>query len=77
VKFFVYQNWTHKRAIVHKNSCVYCNDGKGMFPNKPYSEKNGKWSSSFTKYSEAKKLALETRMKDIHDCRVCFKIQKA
>jgi hypothetical protein len=30
--FYVYENWTHDRARLHRGECGYCNDGSGLSP---------------------------------------------
>lgn len=62
--WYVYESWTHDRAIVHRGDCSYCNDGKGRQAKD--SSKNGHWIGPFDSFeaamSKAKDLARETTM---------------
>ncbi len=29
MSFYVYENWTHNRARIHRGTCGYCNNGQG------------------------------------------------
>ena len=39
--FYVYENWTHDRARVHRAECRFCNHGRGIQGTND--ERNGKW----------------------------------
>ena len=39
--FWVYENWVHDRARVHRSSCVWCNNGDGFHDTT--STSNGQW----------------------------------
>lgn len=39
--YWVYENWTHDYATVHKASCSHCNDGRGSHGGA--STRNGRW----------------------------------
>jgi len=40
-KYWIYENWTLKKAILHRSLCGSCNDGNGIHPNK--SDLNSEW----------------------------------
>jgi hypothetical protein len=40
-RYFIYENWTHDRARIHKGECGYCNNGRGTQAGS--SPRNGKW----------------------------------
>ena len=60
--YWVYENWTHKRARVHMADCSHCNDGKGTQPSD--SGQNGKWYGPFNERDAAFEKAKMTRQKD-------------
>jgi hypothetical protein len=43
--FYVYENWTHDHARIHRVECAYCNDGHGMHSGA--SLRNGKWHGPY------------------------------
>ncbi|MDD3183485.1 MAG: hypothetical protein PHD48_11885 [Alphaproteobacteria bacterium] len=69
MSFWVYENWTHKKAIVHKSDCSYCNGGRGVHSER--SDKNGKWHGPFPDREAAFKYARTTNREDIRACNVC------
>lgn len=68
--YYVYENWTHDFARIHKASCSCCNDGKGFRNNT--SDKNGRWLGSFKDKQEAELVAQKTRRKTISNCLRCL-----
>ena len=68
--FFVYENWTHKRARIHQGVCRYCNNGKGWQP--VDSGANGKWHGPFPTRASAFRKLKELDYPDMHDCQVCM-----
>lgn len=71
--YYVYENWLHNKAIIHKSDCGFCNDGKGRFPDKEYTSKNGHWLEAFKSHQEAKTAAFKTNRDEVHDCLHCFR----
>jgi hypothetical protein len=56
-RYFVYENWTHERARIHKSECGYCNDGRGTQAGS--SNRNGKWHGPYDRegaFNAAKRL---------------------
>lgn len=43
--YFVYENWTHKKAVVHRAECGHCNHGQGA--HRAASGKNGRWHGPY------------------------------
>jgi hypothetical protein len=43
--FWVYENWTHRRARVHKATCGCCKNGTGVHDQD--SGRNGKWHGPY------------------------------
>lgn len=75
MKYYVYENWLHDKAIIHKSDCAYCNEGKGRFPNKKYNPKRGHWQGPFKNHQEAQAVASNSKKKEVRDCLRCFKKQ--
>lgn len=66
--YWVYENWVHKRARVHRSSCVWCNNGDGFHDTT--STKNGQWLP-FDSYERAHASAAMQR-DDAADCPNCL-----
>ena len=67
--FYVYENWTHDRARVHRAECPFCNHGRGIHGTN--SERNGKWHPPFTDRDAAYRFAHGTPRSDIAGCANC------
>ena len=67
--YWVYENWTHKRARVHLADCSFCLDGKGNQPTD--SGQNGMWHGPFQDRDAAFDKARHTRQKDTKGCGHC------
>jgi len=70
LSYYIYENWTVKKARIHKGVCVFCNNGEGIHKNPP-GEKNGKWRGPFDLYNSAKKVAQSLRNRILSDCKIC------
>ena len=68
-KFYVYENWTIDRARVHKGSCSYCNDGKGV--QVADSGRNGKWRGPFVERKTAFDILAKLGRADAGACGKC------
>lgn len=68
--FWVYQNWTaEKKAIIHHESCGFCNAGKGIHSKKE-DKRNGTWHGPFETYLLAKEKA-DGLKSNARDCSFC------
>ena len=67
--WWVYENWTHKKAIVHDDKCSFCNAGEGIHAGS--SNRNGRWLGPFDTEDEATKVAQNTKQTRIDRCRIC------
>lgn len=67
-RFWVYENWTHKRARVHRAECGMCNDGRGTQAGA--SERNGRWHAAASR-EEALALARRLGQPDTKECPFC------
>ena len=74
MSFYVYENWQagpHK-AVIHLDSCVYCNDGKGKAGG--YDLSHAQWHGPFKNIDEAKKYSLKLKgVKIRKNCGYCMK----
>ncbi|HEV2161440.1 MAG TPA: hypothetical protein VGR52_04285 [Stellaceae bacterium] len=68
--FWVYRNWIHQRARLHRSSCSYCKDGKGAQGTKATT--TGDWKP-FPNEAEAKAFLVGTRYGDARPCGVCMR----
>lgn len=71
--YCVYENWrADDKAIVHKSSCSFCNNGKGVGRNTE-GDANGKWHTGYETEEEAyyvaKSLNRKTTKKCGHGCK--------
>jgi len=69
-EYWVYENWTHKRAIIHGGDCSFCNHGKGMHAGA--TNQNGQWLGPFTSLEHADKVAQSTGRDEIRSCQICI-----
>jgi hypothetical protein len=67
--YFVYENWTHDRARIHRAHCGYCNDGRGTQPSD--SGRNGKWHGPYDDRDLAFRVAKNLRRVDTQPCGIC------
>lgn len=67
--YYVYENWTHKRARVHRGDCSYCNQGRGTQP--ADSGKNGQWHGAFATFDVAQAVAASLKRDDTASCQSC------
>jgi F-type H+-transporting ATPase subunit beta len=66
--YYVYENWTVKKARIHLASCSYCNDGRGIHLGA--GDRNGQWYGPFHTFQEAHEAANETGQ-PVSRCKVC------
>jgi F-type H+-transporting ATPase subunit beta len=69
MSFYVYENWTHKRARLHRSDCPYCNHGRGTQPSQ--SARNGRWHAPQLDRTRAFDLLRATRQPDLAPCAHC------
>ncbi|MGP8007748.1 MAG: hypothetical protein ACLP2J_12050 [Acidimicrobiales bacterium] len=50
--YYVYENWTNTFAKVHRGSCPYCNDGRGI-QGRGSKTPSGQWLGPFHSADEA------------------------
>lgn len=68
-KYYVYENWIHKRARVHLGDCSYCNHGRGHQGTK--SREHGEWHGPFDERSVAFGFMHKLRREDSRGCPTC------
>lgn len=69
MSYFVYQNWTRGRAVVHFASCFTCNGGRGVHAGK--SRFNGAWHGPFEDKETALDFAQSLREPFTGSCSRC------
>ena len=67
--WWVYENWTHKRARIHRGDCGYCQDGRGSQP--ADSGRNGRWLGPFGDRALAVAAANALKREDTKACPNC------
>lgn len=67
--YWVYENWTHRRARMHVAGCSFCNEGRGV--QKDDSGRNGRWFGPFAEGEAAYAALQNTAQPDRALCSVC------
>ena len=67
--YYVYENWTHDRARVHKADCAYCNYGRGVGTST--GERNGRWLGPYVDRGKAFRYIRDIGREDSEGCRIC------
>jgi hypothetical protein len=67
--FYVYENWIHKRARLHRAECPYCNAGRGT--QGATEERTGRWYSHGN-LEEARAQLERLRYEDKRECGTCM-----
>lgn len=67
--YWVYENWIHDYARVHKSTCSYCNDGHGLHGGKR--RNSGTWHGPFRDVASANNVAAGLRHKLTTVCAGC------
>lgn len=67
--FWVYRNWIHNRARLHRAECSYCNDGNGT--QNAQNSKTGEWRP-FASEADAFEFLKSSNYKDAAACGVCM-----
>lgn len=67
--FYVYENWTRDKAVLHRAECSFCRNGQGLHVMD--SGRNGKWHGPFDDRGTAMAAANGLRHSDTRACSVC------
>ena len=67
--FWVYRNWIHQRARLHRATCSYCNNGMGA--QGTTDSVTGEWKP-FPTEAAAKAFVVSTKYEDAKPCGVCM-----
>ena len=68
--FYVYENWTHKKAIVHLGRCRHCNHGQGIHVRD--SGRNGRWLGPYESEDQCLQVAKSLNRRDTRTCNICL-----
>jgi F-type H+/Na+-transporting ATPase subunit beta len=68
-RYWVYENWTRKRARLHLAECRFCKDGRGV--QRQLSDDNGRWLGPFSERSAALEALERTERPDRRTCKHC------
>ena len=71
--FYFYENWVAKghTAVIHRATCRFCNDGRGVHPGA--GNANGAWSSSAFDTLEDARSAAEAKGAKASNCSFCLR----
>lgn len=70
MEYWVYENWTVKKARIHEGPCPYCNNGQGTDKPKPRGAANGEWHGPYASVDRAAVVADRTGQ-PVSRCRRC------
>lgn len=68
MSYYIYENWTHERARIHKSNCGFCNNGAAK--QSARSDRNGQWHGPFER-EEAFAKASTLGCGDVRPCPTC------
>jgi F-type H+-transporting ATPase subunit beta len=68
-EYWVYENWTHRRARVHLAECGHCNHGRGAQAS--HSGRNDKWHGPFLDRTKAFDAAARLGQAETKGCASC------
>jgi len=68
--YYIYENWTHKRTMIHEGRCTFCNKGKGV--HKGSTNKNGQWLGPFKNLKIAELTAIKLKRETTSKCSRCL-----
>jgi hypothetical protein len=69
LEFFVYENWTINKAIVHRGECSFCNRGRGIHLGS--GGKNSQWHGPFNEAPQALFFAKRLNRSRTDSCKFC------
>ena len=69
MSYWVYENYRHNKAVVHKAECRFCKDGAGL--HEVGENTNGQWHGPFCDASEAQAKARNTGRANVWNCNAC------
>lgn len=70
--YFVYENWTRDKAIVHRGDCTFCKRGQGLHGTGP--TRNSRWHGPYETAADALIKAKSCRRTRTEGCAVCSPI---
>ena len=69
-EFWVYENWTVQKAVLHRGGCGSCNHGRGIWGGGK--TPNGKWHGPYASEELAKSAPIQPQ-REIRGCGLCMK----
>lgn len=69
MQYFVYENWTRDKAIVHREDCSFCKSGQGLHGTGP--TRNSRWHGPFASSAAAIARAKSCGRARTEGCAVC------
>lgn len=68
--YYVYENWIHRRARLHRGSCSYCNYGRGT--QGATDERTGRWYGPIADRAEARARLQSLKHDNKKECAACM-----
>lgn len=68
--YYIYENWIHRRARLHRGSCSYCNQGRGT--QGATEERTGRWYGPIADRAEAVARLQSLKHDNKQVCSVCM-----
>jgi hypothetical protein len=70
--YYLYENWIHRRARLHRGSCSYCNSGRGT--QGATEERTGRWYGPIPDREEAIARLMSLKHDDKKQCGSCMAV---
>lgn len=67
--YWVYENWRHKRARIHKSECSQCNNGRGKRGTN--TSGSGRWLGPYESRDHASRMMHSIDQPDRGTCHFC------
>ena len=68
--YWIYESWSHNKAIVHRGDCEFCQNGTNRQGEK--TTRNGSWTGPYATSAIAMAAATKTRRRVIRGCNHCM-----
>jgi len=73
MSYWIYENWTHEKAVLHQASCGYCKNGNGLHGTS--GNGNDRWHGPYPSENAALNIAEKLGRKTVNFCGTCSKIK--
>ena len=70
MSYWIYESWSHNKAIVHNGACEFCQNGTNRQGEK--TTRNGSWTGPYATTAIAMTEAVKTRRQIVRGCNHCM-----